>query len=234
MTTLSKSQKDEVFINLLRANLVRRGFAVAVPRPDIVGEDLWFTREGCAPRIYLAQSKSMWKRDDQGRYVQNVAERWFQRALHMPNFLYIFGPLDEVGGARFGFVPASLLRGYRFLLQKKGKRPVVNLYLDVSHTASTTFTLHNGEKYGDRFKADVTECFGPQWESGLAKCLDVSHASTCLITESNMEMPFIGKKGKQYPILGRCSHCSTEYLSDITANASSLKRESLEIEVATP
>lgn len=211
---LSNDQKDEIVICKLRANLVQRGFAVAIPRPDIIGEDLWFTREDCAPRLYLAQPKSMWVRDRGGRYGTNIALQWFMRALHQPNFLFVFGPLAENDSRdRFGFVPSSLFRGQQFLVTSKKGRPIVNLYLEVERDSDEKFLLHNGTKNGDRFHADVTQCFEPKLEPSLNNCLNEPDSATCRVLTTALDPPWIGKKRKEYRFVSKCDQCLSTFLT---------------------
>jgi len=222
---LSNTQKDEAFICRVRSELVQNGFAVAVPCPDIIGEDLWFTRQVDAPRLYLAQAKSSWSSDPRRKerqYSFNISLRWFVRAAHQPHFIYVLGLCDydrqrnDLRRVSICWIPASGLRGKRFFVSKKKGRDVVNLYVKVAAVDASQFTLHNGAAYSaERFTECIDGYMDHNLNTSLSKCLTADDHRECDLTRDirTLSPPIIGKRQKAYTTLKVCPYCSTEFVA---------------------
>jgi hypothetical protein len=143
---LVAKQKEQLFNALLKARLIRLGYTVAVPEPDM-GEDLWIAcrtteADGAERTIYRAQLKSA--RTTGSRYETNDYVRTLRYAMSQPRFVYFYGLHDEElsasGGDPFhvGCVPASFwsmvsnayptagTSGDRFFWQFSIKRPIAS------------------------------------------------------------------------------------------------------------
>jgi len=222
---VDKKQQEEIFLCRISAKLIERGFAVAIPRPDILGEDLWFspTQSESAPGLYLAQLKSRWQPDPKSKrqFTCNIAMKWFTRALHNPRFLYILGLRYEHDDGRpeifEGYVPASIFRGGRFLIAGKHGTETVPIRIDVRPNEPRKFQMYTGAKKN-------TECFVVEnadryfnddgLNRSLAACLEnQDDRMNCELTERTLEKPIKGRKaGTTYSKIQECPHCGTTFL----------------------
>lgn len=89
--------KEQVFLANVVQKLCNSSFVTAIPQPDTIGEDLWFTPQTRADVIYRAQLKGAWSYSLKGeerhtrQYTQNASLAVLLAVLHRPGALLVYG-----------------------------------------------------------------------------------------------------------------------------------------------